>query len=332
MATRRLELILPAQELPNLTPLLSSIPPRQRWTELLDGDLTRVTVLLRAEETEALVDRLTQKFRGTPDFRVLWQAVEATVPSIEPPESSESAEPTPGRIGRHELYEDIAQGARLTPVYLINVVLSSVVATIGLIRDDIAVIIGAMVIAPLLGPNVALALAATLGDVQLARRTIQTGMSGIAVAVLLAVAVGWFANIDPETPALLARTHIGLGDIALALAAGAAGTLAFTTGVPAALIGVMVAVALLPPLVTSALLFGAGHLQLAVGAALLYLINVACVNLSGIATFLAYGIHPQYWWEKGKAKRSMRIAAASWLALLVSIGVIWWWASPKLAL
>ncbi len=332
MTARRLELILPADAVAKAEPLLEKIPANQRWSSPLNDDLVRMTVLLRAEDTEVLVDRLTQAFGGTPGFRVFWQAVEATIPSLDPDddEPKQVSEQTSGRISRQELYEDIATAAKLSPVYLINVVLSSVVATIGLIRDDIAVIIGAMVIAPLLGPNVALALAATLGDLKLARRTIQTGMAGVATAVVLAVAIGWVADIDPRTPAMLARTNIGFGDIALALAAGTAGTLAFTSGVPAALIGVMVAVALLPPLVTSALFVGAGYIQPALGAALLYLINVACVNLSGIATFLAYGIHPQFWWEEGTAKKSTRVAVASWFGLLVLIGAIWWWAGPQI--
>jgi uncharacterized hydrophobic protein (TIGR00341 family) len=329
VATRLLELIIPASELDNAGPILEGIPKTRRWVQEMADELARITLLLEAESAEELVDQLSLRFASAPGFRMILLPVEATVPKLE---ESPPAQNAPGRISRHELYEDVAAGARLSPVYLINVALSAVVATIGLLRDDIAVIIGAMVIAPLLGPNVALALAATLGDTRLALRTIRTGMAGVATAVILAVIIGWLAQVDPQTPALLARTHIGLGDIALALAAGTAGTLAFTTGIPAALIGVMVAVALLPPLVTSALLFGSGHLQLAIGATFLYLINVACENLSGIATFLMYGIHPQYWWESDRAKRSMRIAATSWFGLLVVIAMIWWWAAPKLAL
>jgi hypothetical protein len=94
---------------------------------------------------------------------------------------------------------------------------------------------------------------------------------------------------------------VGLGDIAVALASGCAGALAFTTGVSATLIGVMVAVALLPPLVTFGLLLGGGNLDLATGALSLFLMNLICVNLAGVATFLVQGIRPASWWEKDQA-------------------------------
>src|SRR5665811_313348 len=116
-----------------------------------------------------------------------------------------------------------------------------------------------MVIAPLLGPNIALSLASTLGDLHLAKRSLKAVGVGVATAAVLSVLLGVALRVDPSAPQLAARTQAGLGDIALALAAGAAGSLAFTSGVSAVVVGVMVAVALLPPLVVAGLLAGAGH-------------------------------------------------------------------------
>ncbi|GEM_PF-860880 len=79
---------------------------------------------------------------------------------------------------------------------------------------------------------------------------------------------------------------MGLDDIAIALASGSAGVLAFTTRASSILIGVMVAVALLPPLVAFGLLLGAGHELLAFGALLLLFVNIICINLAGVVTFL----------------------------------------------
>jgi len=138
------------------------------------------------------------------------------------------------------------------------VVLSSLVAAIGILRDNVAIIIGAMVIAPLLGPNVALSLATTLGDEKLGRTALKTLVVGILVVMAVSVSVGVFVPFDITTlHEVITRTEVGLGDIALALSSGMAGTLSFTTGLSTTLIGVMVAVALLPPLVTSGLLCGA---------------------------------------------------------------------------
>ena len=214
------------------------------------------------------------------------------------------------------MYEDIKDGARCSRVYLAMAVLSTIVAAIGLYYNSVAIIIGAMVIAPLLGPNVALALGTTLGDLSLLRRALLTVLAGIATTIVLSVILGVLLQVNPTSSEVASRDGVGLGDIVVALASGAAGALAFTTGVSATLIGVMVAVALLPPLVTFGLLLGGGHPAPAMGALSLFLVNLICVNLAGVATFLVQGIQPTSWWEKDRAARATRIAIGLWLVLL----------------
>ena len=178
-----------------------------------------------------------------------------------------SEEKPPERISREELYEDIKNGAQCSRIYLAMVVLSTIVAAIGLHQNSVAIIIGAMVIAPLLGPNVALSLSTTLGDLSLLRRALLTALAGIAAAMALSVIIGVLRHVDPALSEVASRTRVRLDDTAVALASGCAGALAFTTGVSAALIGVMVAVALLPPLVTFGLMLGGGYPVLATGRA-----------------------------------------------------------------
>ena len=199
------------------------------------------------------------------------------------------------------------------------VALSTVVAAIGLHHNSLAVIIGAMVIAPLLGPNVALSLGTTLGDLSLLRQGLLAALAGIAAALAFSVLIGLLLEVDPTLSELASRTRLDASDIVLALASGCAGALAFTTGVSAALIGVMVAVALLPPLVTSGLLLGGGHPTLAMGAFSLFLVNLICVNLAGVTTFLVQGIKPTNWWEKDRAVKATRIAIALSVVLLVAL-------------
>jgi uncharacterized hydrophobic protein (TIGR00341 family) len=213
-------------------------------------------------------------------------AVEATLPRDEPepadtPEQAAPEEKSPERISREELYEDIKDAAECSRVYIAMVVLSTIVAAVGLYYDSVAIIIGAMVIAPLLGPNMALSLGTTLGDLPLLHRAIMTALAGIATTMALSVIIGVLVQMNPASPELASRNGVGLGDIAVALASGCAGALAFTTGVSPTLIGVMVAVALLPPLVAFGLLLGGGHPALAMGAMSLFLVNLISVNVSG---------------------------------------------------
>jgi uncharacterized hydrophobic protein (TIGR00341 family) len=218
------------------------------------------------------------------------------------------------------LYEDIKDAARCSRIYLAMVVLATIVAAIGLYYNSVAIIIGAMVIAPLLGPNVALSLATTLGDLSLLRRALLTALAGIATTMVLSVIIGVLLHVDPTTPEMASRNGVGVGDVVVALASGCAGALAFTTGVSATLIGVMVAVALLPPLATFGLLLGGGHTALAMGALTLFLMNLICVNLAGVITFLVQGIRPATWWEKDRAVKAARIAIGLWVALLAALG------------
>lgn len=133
----------------------------------------------------------------------------------------------------------------------------------GLIRGNTAVVIGAMIIAPLLGPNVALALAATLGDLKLAAQARKANLFGIITPVILSAFVGFALKIDPMiSDETSSRTVDSNADIVLALAAGCAVTLSFTLATMIALLGVLVAVALLPSLVTCGLLLVALRLAI----------------------------------------------------------------------
>jgi uncharacterized hydrophobic protein (TIGR00341 family) len=298
-----------------------------RQLRLPDGEVL-VRILLDAERIEAVLDLLEKQYTAQEGNRVVILPVEATLPRAEPepepelaatPEQAPPVEKSPERIGREELYEDIKDAARNSRVYLAMVVLSTAVAAIGLYYSSVVIIIGAMVIAPLLGPNMALALATTLGDLSLLRRALLTALSGIMTTMVLSVIIGVLLQVDPASPEVASREAVGIGDIAVALASGSAGALAFTTGVSTTLIGVMVAVALLPPLVASGLLLGSGHAVLAMGAMSLFLVNLICVNLAGVTTFLVQGIRPATWWEKDRAAKATRIAIGLWVVLLAAL-------------
>jgi uncharacterized hydrophobic protein (TIGR00341 family) len=328
MALRLLEMVLQKKDGADVRELLNKCKVLEyRQIQLVDGEVL-VRILVDAEQSEAVLDLLDKRFTGDEGNRVVVLPVEATLPRDEPeetdtPEQPPSEENPQQRISREELYEDVKSGARLSRVYMAMVALSTVVAAIGLYYNSVAIIIGAMVIAPLLGPNVAMSLGTTLGDLSLLRHGLLTSLAGIATAMALSLAIGVLLQVNPATPEIASRSGVGFGDITVALASGSAGALAFTTGVSATLIGVMVAVALLPPLVTSGLLLGGGHPALATGALSLFLVNLICVNLAGVTTFLLQGIKPTSWWEKKRAVKATRIAIALSVVLLaVLIGVI----------
>jgi len=116
-----------------------------------------------------------------------------------------------------------------------------------------------------------------------------------------------------------------MSDIALALAAGTAGAVAVTAGVSANLIGVMVAVALLPPMGAFGLLLGQqGLWYSANGAGLLVAVNVACVNLAAVVTLLVRGIQPSTFYDKDNARKASLRALGVWLTILLGAVLIIW--------
>jgi uncharacterized membrane protein len=109
----------------------------------------------------------------------------------------------------------------------------------------------------------------------------------------------------------------------LAFVSGAAGAVTILRGGSSSLVGVMVAVALLPPLMRTGLYAGAGQWMQSMHAWLVFLANTICVNLAGILTFMVAGITPKYWWEEKKAKKYSRKAMMVWtILLLVMVTVV----------
>ncbi len=337
MALRLIEAVLPADVRDDFDALAEEHTVIDVWRERLEGDLVRVGLLVDAGAAEPVMDELETRFGGLDRFRVVLLPVQASLPRPEAPEETDATEggapagddgdgeQAPARISREELHAELSDAAELTWFFTVMTVLSAVVCAFGLLMDDTAVVIGAMVIAPLLGPLVSLSLATTLADAGLARDGLVAGAAGLCVTLALALGMGWAVPVDPSTPAVAARSSVEMGHVGLALAAGAAGTLAYTTGTAAAVIGVMVAVALVPPLVAGGLLLGDGHAAEAGGALLLTLVNLICVNLAGVVSFLAQGVRPNRWWEAERAKKATAVAVAVWTALLAAlVAVILW--------
>ena len=334
MPYRRIDITLPADDETDLRELCDSVNAIdiRSWRAGDDGRRCW-EVLVRDDAAEPVLEKLSEKFHGHEDFRAEVLELAALRPR---PEEEEDGEEKNGddhddsnhrarnRISRDELLDDLQPGAQVSRVYLITVLLSTVIASVGLVRNNAAVVIGAMVIAPLLLPNMSLALGTTLADWKMIRNSLLTNAAGVGLCLVFSYGVGFFVPFDPQVEEIAMRTSTGYSDIALALAAGTAGAVAVTSGVSANLIGVMVAVALLPPMVVLGLLMGGSQWDLAVGAGLLAGVNLACVNLAAVGTFLIRGIRPGRFYEQAEAKKTAGGALVVWvLAIAVAVLFIW---------
>lgn len=285
--------------------------------------------LVEVGREQELLDELDRVFDGDEQARLLVLPVEATLPRVpeEPPPDAEQARTT-GRISREELHDELDDASTLSWTYVAMVVLAAGVVTIGLVRDSAAVVIGGMVLAPLLGPNIAMAFAATLADGKLAKKALSTGVVGLLVGLGMSFVVGLAAGVPVDDSGAIVceqirtRTQPHLLDLLLAMAAGIAGAMSFTTSLVTSLVGVMVAVALMPPLVVFGMCLGAGRWDDAEGAFVLLLTNLVCVDLAAVLTFLAQAVRPRDWWDVQRSRRVVRLVILGLLVALVAVSVL----------
>ena len=252
MSARLFEVIAPDEE----TAVVRDIARNHGADDVIVGAATGdgrrvIRIAVGAADRQALLDSLQMALSGDDKWRIIILPVEATVPRIrEDREADEAGEKTGQGVAkrkilsgmtREELSAQLSGGAELDGNFLLLVALSVVVAAIGLIQNNVAVVIGAMVIAPLLGPNLALAFGGAVGAKSLMVQAMRTNLVGIGFTLLLSIGIGWLVGPEASSEELMARTRVDLAGVALALASGAAAALSLTNGLSSTLVGVMVA-------------------------------------------------------------------------------------------
>lgn len=282
-------------------------------------------IMVKPENLQTVLDALQQILDHCEQARVIIHSVDATLPKIEQEEEADNEEEqkTPKNTGltREELFEQVENAGKLDQTYLLLTALSAIVAAIGMVENSVAAVIGAMVIAPLLGPNLALALGSTLGETSLTRRAGMANLAGLGLAIGTAFLISFL--IDPTSNAQLeARTVISYGALILAFASGAAAVLSLLSGAATGLVGVMVAVALMPPAVALGLFLGWGQWMQAGHALLLLFINITAINLSAKLVLVFRGVTPRRWPDKSRAEKSSRWAFIFWGVSIVVIIIL----------
>lgn len=216
-------------------------------------------------------------------------------------------------------YSELRETSEPDRGYFVMMAISAVIATLGLFLDSVAVIIGAMLIAPLMSPVLATGLAVARGDPAFLRDTLRAVAQGTFVAVLCAAAVAILAPEITPGKEILGRMRPNLFDLGVAFASGVAGAYTFSSkDLSAMLPGVAIAAALIPPLGVVGIGVGFGHHEMIWGAALLFLANLIAIAFGGAATFIALGFYPRVKGEQGEWRVRSLVAAAV-LLLLVTV-------------
>lgn len=323
---RLIEAIFPSKNKSQAEKAIEACKPTHwRFSETEEADCVVLRAFFAEDGAQELVDKLQNICDGNDDWRIIVMPVEATAPQPEQDDGNgdgQDAKRQKKKALREEIYNDVADGASLSTDFFILTIASTIVAALGLNANNVAAVIGAMVIAPLLGPILAVSLGTALGDFSLITRAGRNAIIGLALGFATSVLLGMWLDVNFESNELMSRTVAGLDSVVLALAAGVAAALSIVTGISAALVGVMVAVALLPPAAAAGLFFGAGEFGLFARSMLLLTVNIVCILIAAQAVYFYKGVRPRTWLEKKQAGRASKLNLAILAALLLGLVAI----------
>lgn len=247
---------------------------RSELERMIFGDLPR-GLLESAEGPLVLVSRSIE--RETTGKRLLRRAINWVRPTLT-------------RTEQDEIVRQAGVGSRLTIDYVILILVSAAIASLGLLLNNVAVIIGAMLVAPLMQPLIGVAAGLAAGRVRIAARGLLTLTIGVVMALGMAYLIGLLLPRLP-TSEMMARGRPTLLDAVVALASGIVGAYATARrDIPAALAGVAIAAALMPPLVTVGLGAAINEMGLTYGATVLFLTNTICIIVASMLLFYYLGM------------------------------------------
>lgn len=214
--------------------------------------------------------------------------------------------------------------ARRKDIYVM-ILVATTVALVGLISNNVAVIIGAMLISPLMSPIASISLNSVLGRKRQINQSLYFAIQLISSSVFLAAALTFTASFFMPleiTPEIQIRTEVGPIVIVVAVMLGIAGGLAMLTSIPEIIVGVAIAVALVPPSTVIGIGLGMGMMDVAFYSFLVLISNVIGMIIGFKVIFLLKGISPRKYYEKQRAKEVTRINILVLAGLAVSLGVI----------
>jgi uncharacterized hydrophobic protein (TIGR00341 family) len=230
------------------------------------------------------------------------------------------------RIAIEELYRDVEQGTKLDRNYIIFIVLSSILASLGLLANNVVAVIASMVIAPLMGPIIGTSLGTVLSDRKLFKEGLKAEIFGLVLSIAAGFIIGLLYPEAEVTSEILLRASPTLFDVGLAVVSGSAAAICFTSGIATALVGIAIAAALMPPAVNVGLGLALQRYDIALGSALLLLTNVFSINITALAVFWLKDVKPTLSLRrkklaKGLARKRGFLVVVSLLVLCLPIGI-----------
>lgn len=289
------EALMPDDNRPNKQIIVGRNPSRSILREMTENDLLVMGFSQKSDFERQITDDLSNQLLNRAPGPVImisqieWQrgirgAIERSLLRINPQLT---------KVEQNELVWSAQKSADTNLDYTVMIILSAGLATLGLLTNSVAIIIGAMLVAPLMSPISGFSTGMATGLLELTRRASLTLIQGVVLALLISIAMGVFLPIDSPTSEMTSRGSPGILDAAVALVSGLVAAYASARkGIPAALAGVAIAAALMPPICVIGLAVALQKIDLAIGSTLLFLTNITFIIASQYIMFLWLGMRP----------------------------------------
>jgi len=282
---------------------------------------------LPTNAVEPILESLRDAGLDDDSFTVVLDANTVVSRRFEQLEEEYAEEEDEDRIARDEL---VAAASDLSPpirTYVIMTIVSALVATAGLLLNSAAVVVGSMVIAPFVGPAMATSVGTIVNDDEMFSRGLRLQVLGLVLAISAAFAFAFvvqYIHLVPPLEDVTSITEIServapdFLSLVIAIGAGIAGIVSLTTGVSAALVGVMIAVALIPPAATVGIGLAWGQPLVSLTAGVLVLVNVLSINFSALIVLWYKGYRPEHWFWQEDARRDT-VKRGATLAIAIAV-------------
>ncbi len=202
-----------------------------------------------------------------------------------------------GRISIEEMEVGMQANAELSLAFLVFVIASAVIASLGLIADNIVAVVASMIVAPFLSPVLAASFGIVLNDWTLLKKGLQTEVIGILLAIFIGLFVAIILGSDWLTHEMSIRTTVSLLDLVIAIVSGIAVGIASSEQQDVPVIGIAVAAALMPPAANTGILLYMQAWNLALGSFFLLFVNVLSIHLVSLLIFWIRGFKPTVAWR-----------------------------------
>lgn len=271
----------------------------------------KYSIIVEAKNVEMMIDlisklvKINNEVESNKDITnvMLVSEIEGFLPKIKEDENenqnAKKNKKAVDRISTEEMYNDISNGTRITQNFLLNVILASIVCSIGIIKQDTSILLAASSIAPFLGSIMAYSFSLSTGDNDLMKTALKTLICGIFLVMIIGLIIGFLWNYLPNTYAIDIDGHL-FREISmnrymfvLALASGASAGLAITAGTPTMMASFMLSVSILPNITMSGITLGNGLYKYFVNSVLVFTMDIICIIFTSQIVFLFKKIKPK---------------------------------------